>query len=224
MTIKNRYQVLKSDRVVFYGFLLHLLLAFFHFAYSFYTQNPQTQCYMRGGFCVLIALLTFLFLRKGFATGLLLYACVLLYFNNFYNYTSFVFILLAAFCFPKIKTPALILYALNLSVALAVKGCAIHTIGIHVINCAIFYFCMSFVYTPARNKLLRLTDDERSVLAELADGKLQKQIEAFSPNTVTKLLKNAQDRNQCRTKTELLHRYIKENSPAIEPQIPATES
>lgn len=215
MTLGKRYQIIKSDNVLFSIFCIHLLLAFFHFAYSFYSVHYQ--CYIRCGFCAVIAISTFFFLRKGFSVTILLYAYVLLYFNNFFNYTSFLFVLFAIYCTPRLQQHALILYAMNVFIALAIKKCEILTLGIHGLNCLLFYFCAKFVFSAASPKSLLLTDDERAVLTELAAGKLQKQIELFSQNTITKLIKNAQERNQCKSKTELIHKFLKEN-PEIESQ------
>lgn len=208
MTLKKRWQILKSDKVLFAIFAIHLLLVFFHCAYSFYTEH--LQCFIRAGFCLAIAIVTFFFLRKGFSISILLYAYVLLYFNNFYNYTSFLFVLFAIYGTPKIKKPAYMFYALNVFIAFAIKEREILTLGIHGMNCLLFYVCSKYLFAAIPQSTLLLTDDERIVLRELASGKLQKQIEQFSVNTVTKLLKNAMDRNNCKTKTELQHRFLKE--------------
>ena len=118
------------------------------------------------------------------------------------------------------------MYAVNLLIALSIKHYAILTLGIHGLNCILFYICARALFAAVPQKTLLLTDDERLVLSELAEGKLQKQIDAFSPNTVTKLIKNATERNQCKTKTELLHKFIKEKiqRPVIESQKAVTES
>lgn len=220
MTIGKRYQIIKSDKVLFSIFLIHLLLAFFHFTYSFYSLHQQ--CYVRSGFCLLIAASTFFFLRKGFSISILIYACVLLYFNNFFNYTSFLFVLFAIYCNPKISQIAFVLYAINLCIALTMKNCEILTLGIHGLNCFLFYACAKYLFAAVTPSTLLLTDDERDVLQELADGKLQKQIDIFSQNTITRLLKNAMERNFCKTKTELIHKFMLENpknTNAIESQI-----
>lgn len=73
------------------------------------------------------------------------------------------------------------------------------------------------MFARTEQTTLLLTDDERAVLRELAAGKLQKQIDLFSQNTITKIIKRAMERNLCKTKTKLLHKYIKEN-PANESQ------
>ena len=209
---RTKYQVLKSDRVLFSIFLIHLLLVFFHFAYSFYAQTNQS--YVRGGFCLLIALSTFLFLRLGFSVSILFYSYTLLYFNNFFNYTSFLFVLFAIYCTPKCTKYALIFYAANVFIALAIRNCNILTLGIHSLNCFLFFTCAKYLFAAITPTALLLTDDERIVLEHLADGKLQKEIEEYSPNTVTKHIRNAMNRNQCKTKAELIHRYITESQKA----------
>ena len=212
LSVAKKTQVLKSDRLLFAIFLIHLLLVFFHLAYSFYTENQPTQCYIRAGFCAAIALATFLFLRSGFSITILLYAYVLLLFNNFFNYTSFLFVLFAIYATPRIQVQALLFYIIAVFVVFTLKGHAIMTLGIHGLNCLLFYSCARYLFAAKAQTALLLTDDERVVLSELAEGKLQKQITQFSPNTVTKLIKNAQERNGCKSKVELIHKYTQEQS------------
>ena len=212
MTFKERRQKLKADKGLSALCLIFLLLAFFHIAYSFFTEH--TQCYVRCGFCLLIVLSTVIFLRPGFAIALLAYAYTLVYFNTFFNYTSYICVLIACRCMPKIKVPAIILYAIDIFILFAVKQIHILALGTHILNCFVFYIAVTIFFMtnrPATVEKLNLTEDEIIVLRELASGKLQKQIEQFSVNTVTKLLKNAMERNNCKTKTELQQRFILEN-------------
>ncbi len=209
MNLKKRIQIIKSDKVLLSILLIHLLLAFFHFAYSFYTD--YWQCYVRAGFCLIIALSTFIWLRNGFSISILLYGYTLLYFNNFYNYTSFLFVLFAVYCSPKISKPALVLYFLNVFLALAFRKNEILTLGIHFLNCFLFYTCAKYLFASIAPATLMLTDDERLVLRELANGKLQKEIKEFSENRVTQIIKNAMSRNNCKSKAELLQKFIREH-------------
>ena len=208
MTLRKKCQIIKSDRVLFSVIIIHLLLVFFHCAYSFFTD--YWQCYVRAGFCFLIAASTFLFLRKGFSITIALYAYVLLYFNRFFNYTSFLFVLFAIYSYPKIEKPALVLYALNLFISFAIKQYAILTLGINGLNCILFYTLAKYLFATKVQSILLLTDDERIVLEELAGGKLQKEITEFTENRVTQIIKNAMSRNMCKSKAELLQKYIKE--------------
>lgn len=208
MTVRKKCQIIKSDRVLFSIIVIHLLLVFFHFAYSFFTD--YWQCYVRAVFCFFIAASTVLFLRKGFAVTIAIYAYVLLYFNRFFNYTSFLFVLFAIYSYQKIEKPALVLYAINLFVSFAVKNYAIMTLGINALNCILFYTLAKYLFASRVQTVLLLTDDERIVLEELAGGKLQKEIEQFTENQVTQIIKNAVSRNLCNSKAELLQKYIKE--------------
>lgn len=208
MTLRKKCQIIKSDRVLFSVIGIHLLLVFFHCAYSFFTD--YWQCYVRAGFCFLIATSTFLFLRKGFAVTIAIYAYVLLYFNRFFNYTSFLFVLFAIYSYPKIEKPALILYALNLFVSFAVKQYAIMALGINGLNCILFYTLAKYLFATKVQSVLLLTDDERFVLEELASGKLQKEIDKFTENQVTQIIKNAMSRNLCKSKAELQQKYLSE--------------
>ena len=208
MTLKKKLQIIKSDKVLLSVILIHLLLIFFHCAYSFFTD--YWQCYVRAGFCFIIAASTILFLRKGFAVTIAIYAYVLLYFNRFFNYTSFLFVLFAIYSYPKIEKPALVLYAINLFVSFAVKQYAIMTLGINALNCILFYTLAKYLFATRIQAVLLLTDDERIVLEELAAGKLQKEITDFSENRVTQIIKNAMSRNLCKSKAELLQKYITE--------------
>ena len=111
------------------------------------------------------------------------------------------------------------MYIINLCIALSMQNCEILTLAIHGLNCFLFFACAKYLFAAITPSTLLLTDDERNVLQELAAGKMQKQIEIFSQNTITKLLKNAQERNLCKTKAELIHRFMQEtsfNSNAIE--------
>ena len=208
MTLRKKCQIIKSDKVLFSVIIIHLLLVFFHCAYSFFTD--YWQCYVRAGFCFLIAASTFLFLRKGFSITIAIYAYVLLYFNRFFNYTSFLFVLFAIYSYSKIEKPALVLYALNLFISFAIKQYSILTLGINGLNCILFYTLAKYLFATKVQSILLLTDDERIVLEELAGGKLQKQITEFTENRVTQIIKNAMSRNMCKSKAELLQKYITE--------------
>lgn len=212
MNLTNRIQRLKDDRAFFVIFIVHLLLAFFHLVYSFRTD--YWQCYVRAAFCLFIALSIFIFGRKGFSVSILIYAYTLLYFNNFYNYTSFVFLIFSIITTPKLTIPALVIYGANLIPALVYRQNEIPTIGIHALNCLWFTVFVECFFLKSRTKM-QLTDDERTVLTELANGKLQKEIKGFSENQVTQIIKNAMSRNQCKSKSELLNKFIKGNPNAI---------
>lgn len=112
---------------------------------------------------------------------------------------------------PKLTIPALIIYGANLIPALVYRQNEIPTIGIHVLNCIWITVFIEFVVIRKNKKTLQLTEDEIVVLTQLAEGKLQKEVKPFNQNQVTQILKNAMNRNMCKTKQELLNLFLKEN-------------
>lgn len=228
MTFKERRQKLKADKEMLIVSILFVILAFFHYDYSHYTEH--LQCYIRCGFCLFIALCTALFYRPGFSISFLAYAYTLVYFNTFFNFTSFVYVLIVIRCTPKLKIPALILYAIDVSVIFGHRHLVIDALAIHIVGCIIialliyllFYFKNQDKATAAENNL-KLNEDEIAILTQLAEGKLQKQIDGYSVNTVTKHLKNAMERNNCKSKNELILKFLMEN-PDIESQDIVNES
>ena len=213
LSVSKKIQKLKADRAFFIIFIIHLLLAFFHLVYSFRTEH--WQCYVRAAFCLFIAISIFLFLRPGFSVSILLYAYTLLYFNNFYNYTSFIMLIFAIIATPKLTIPALVLYGANLIPALVYRQNEIPTIGIHVLNCAWITIFVIMVIMKKTGNTMQLTDEERHILTQLANGKLQKEIEEYNENQVTQMIKNAISRNMCKSKADLMNRFIKENPGAV---------
>ena len=185
----------------------HLLLIVLHVC-EYYTTDIQYFWYLRAGGCALISVLIFFIGRQGLAYGLFIYGCILVYVNNFYNYATIFFVYIAIGANPKLRKVAPWIYIANVAIAFKLKNLDIIAFCIHCIYTVMFGIKINYVFIPNRPEKLNLTEDEKNILSELAKGKLQKQIEGYHPNTVTRHLKNAMDRNMCRTKTELLQKYI----------------
>lgn len=126
--------------------------------------------------------------------------------TTFQNYTSFVVICIFISLVPKMKIPSLILYAIEIFfVATARDKTPVH-IAIHICNCLSIYCGIYFLLRPTV-KNLKLTNDEIYILNELIKGKQQKEIDIFSPNTVTNKLKQAKKRNKIESTDELIKKY-----------------
>lgn len=208
--IKKQIELLKVDEFLFKIFLLHLALVFLHLYYSFYATE-KIQAYVRGGACLFIAIMAFCFQRKGLAAGMIIFACILLYINRFFNYTSFFFLLFAVYCMPNYKKPAIYLYIINCFIALTIRRMQVPAIGIHAVNCILLYLYAHYIFKPKIPKTLVLTDAEREILQALKEGLQQKEIDGYSQNTITRKIKNAMERNLCKTKAELLQKYIEQS-------------
>lgn len=205
--IKNRINLLKNDKDLAKLLFCHLLLIVLHVC-EYYTTDIQYFWYLRAGGCALISILIFFIGRKGLAYGLFIYGCTLVYVNNFYNYATIFFIYIACGANPKLRKPAPWIYIANVAIAFKLKNLDIIAFCIHCIYTVMFGIKINYVFIPNKPETLNLTEDEKIILSELAKGKLQKQIEGYHQNTVTRHLKNAMERNLCKTKTELLQKYI----------------
>ena len=72
----------------------------------------------------------------------------------------------------------------------------------------------------ANMKRLELTEGERAVVSQLAEGKMIKEVEGVSKNTKTDYIEAAMLRNGCRTKAELISLYsLEERLPELFPSL-----
>ena len=209
--LKSRIELLKNDKELAKIFFLHLLLIALHI-YENYVGDVEYYWYFRAGGCGLISLFIFIFGRKGLSYALVVFSCSLVYVNNFYNYATIFFMLIAIGANPKIKKVAPWIYFVNMVISYTLKRLGIVPFLIHSVYCVMFYTKMNYVFAIHKPEKLSLTDDERKILKELADGKLQKEIELFSQQTISQKLKNARERNLCETTSELVQKYAESTS------------
>lgn len=209
--LKQKYLLLINDKELLKIFLLHLLLIALHF-YEYKTSSIEYHWYLRAGGCGVIALFIFLFGRKGLAYGLLIFSCSLVYINNFYNYATIFFMLIAIGANLKLKKVAPWIYLINVVISFSLKRLDIVAFLIHIVYIFMFQIKMNYVFAINKPDKLNLTDDEKAILSELAKGKLQKEIGLFSEQTITHKIKSARERNLCNSTGELVEKFKQENS------------
>ena len=207
--LRNRIELLKNDKQLLLIMVLHIVLIGLH-VYENYVGSIEYYWYLRAGGCGLIALGIFFFGRKGLAFALMIFSCALVYINNFYNYATIFFMLIAIGANPKLRKVAPIVYIINVFIAFTSKRLGITPFAIHLIYCVMFYTKINYVFAVHKPSRLNLTDDERKILDELLAGKMQKEITLFSPQTITAKIKSAKERNLCDTTPELLTMYSAE--------------
>ncbi len=207
--LRNRIELLKNDKQLALIMLLHIVLIGLH-VYEWKVGDIEYYWYLRAGGCGLISLGIFFFGRKGLAWSLMIFACVLVYINNFYNYATIFFMLVAMGADPKLKKVAPLIYLVNVFVAYTMKRLGITPFMIHLIYCVMFYAKMNYVFAIHKPEKLNLTDSERQILDLKLQGKMQKEIDLYSPQTITAKMKSARERNLCETTEELMAKYAKE--------------
>lgn len=212
--IKKDFKNLKDDKILGMIFLLHLILALCHFSHSC-ISDLKYHGDLRTFGCLLVAVLIFFLGRIGLAFGFTIYACALIYVNTFYNYCSIFLLLIAVGAFPKITKPAILIYLINVSVSFSLQLLLPFSFVIHIVYIILFYLCKTYVYKVNASVKLSLTNDEKEILNELLNGKMQKEIELFSPQTITAKLKNARERNMCESTSELITIYALEGGIKI---------
>ncbi len=207
--IKAKIELLYNDRELFKIFLLHLLLIALH-VYENYVGDIEYHWYLRAGGCGLIALGIFFFGRKGLSYALVIFSCTLVYINNFFNYATIFFMLVAIGANPKIKKVAPWVYLANVVVSFTLKRLGIILFLIHSVYIVMFYIKMSYVFTINKPEKLNLTEAEKQILDLKLQGKMQKEIDLYSQQTITAKMKSAMERNLCETTEELMAKYAKE--------------
>lgn len=212
---KNRIELLKNDKELCLIFFLHLLLIGLHI-YENYVGSIEYYWYLRAGGCGLISLGIFFFGRKGLAYALLIFSCVLIYVNNFYNYATIFFMLIAVGANPKLKKVAPFIYLINVFVAFTLKRLGIVPFVIHSIYIIMFQKKLQYVFKINKPNKLNLTDDERKILDELVKGKMQKEIDLWSEQTVSAKIKSARERNLCDSTNDLLTQYRLEKQEVMQ--------
>ena len=140
----------------------------------------------------------------------MIFACTLVYINNFYNYATIFFMLVAMGADPKLRKVAPWIYLVNVFVAYTMKRLGITPFMIQLIYCVMFYTKMGYIFSIHKPETLNLTEDERKILEELAKGKLQKEIDLYSQQTISKKLKYARERNMCDTTADLVQKFKSE--------------
>ena len=204
--LKNRIELLKNDKELTKILFLHLLLIVLHY-YEYRTSEIEYYWYLLAGGCGLIALGIFFFGRKGLAYGLLIFSCTLVYVNTFYNYATIFFMLIAVGANPKLKKVAPWIYLTNVIISFTLKNLNIVAFCIHIVYTFMFDIKINYIFAVNRPEKLNLTNDERKILNELAKGKLQKQIDFCSEQTVSAKVKAARERNLCENTNDLVNKY-----------------
>lgn len=108
---------------------------------------------------------------------------------------------------PKLEKVAPRIYLANVFIAYSLKRLGITPFLIHIVYCVMFSVKVKYIFVVHTPDMLNLTDDEKLILDELAKGKLQKEIDLFSQQTISQKLKYARERNMIETTADLIAKY-----------------
>lgn len=202
--IKQHFKTIFTDRYLTVSFILSFIFVGLHI-YQFIDSDFRIEPLIHA---IISTNLPFVIFFGGrIATYWYWWICAnLLAINTtFQNYTAFVIICIFISLVPKMRIPSLSLYILEIIfVATARDKTPVH-ITIHVCNCISIYCGIYYLLKPT--KRLKLTSDEIFILNEMINGKMQKEIDGFSQNTITNKLKQAKERNKVETTDELIKKF-----------------
>lgn len=188
------------------------LLYLFH---GFKTEFSLLECIMC--ICDLSYIpLVLIFRNKGFKAFVLGMSVVLIFisaFNEtrlFNNFSALLCLFVFIMIYPKQKKLLMILYLCLTAVAFVLNEEPMYFYLIHSCR-AIWTFSIYdlIIYHQYNRKPLILTDDEQKIIAQLCEGKLQKELElnGYSESTIRRRLASAMKRNDIQTKEELKELY-----------------
>ena len=206
---RNRIESVKNEKHLGKIILIHIILILLHIMTSM-QYHIEYHADLRVAGCMLIILISFLFGRKGYAFAILTYSCSLVYVNNFYNYGSAFFLIIAYSAYPKIKPQATVIFLLNMLYSFSLQRLPATSAGFQLCYWQMYETIKEWLFTVNPAVTLNLTDDERQILDLKLQGKMQKEIDLYSPQTITAKMKSARERNLCETTEELMAKYAKE--------------
>lgn len=207
--LKSRIESVKNEKYLGRIILIHIILILLHIMTSI-QYNIIYHAELRVAGCILVILISFIFGRKGYAFAILTYSYALLYVNNFFNYGSAFYLIIAYSAYPKIKPQASILFLLNMLCSFNFQKLPPTSAGFQICYWQMYENLKLWLFTVNPAVSLKLKDDERQILDEMLDGKLQKEIGIYSQQTITAKVKAARERNLCETTAELLSMYTAE--------------
>ena len=207
--IKSRIENIKEEKYLGRIILIHFVLILLH-VMTCVKYSVEYYADLRVAGCMIVILLSSLFGRKGYAFAILTYSYALLYVNNFYNYGSAFYLIIAYSAYPKIKPQATILFMLNMLCSFNFQMLPPTSAGFQICYWLMYETLKSWLFTVNPAVTLTLTDSERKILDLKLQGKLQKEIDIYTPQTITAKMKSARERNLCETTEELMAKYAKE--------------
>lgn len=207
--LRTRIANIKKEKYLGRIIIIHVVLILLHIMTTM-QYDIDYHADLRVAGCTLIILISSLFGRKGYALAILTYPCALVYINSFYNYSSALYLIIAYSAYPKIKPQAIILFMLNMLYSFSLQRLPPTSAGFQICYWLMYENLKLWLFTVNPAVTLKLKDDERKILDQMLEGKLQKEVDLYTPQTVTAKVKAARERNLCETTQELLTLYTTE--------------
>lgn len=191
----------------------NLLLAFL-FLWKGTQDGMNLGAYICIAANILYMPLVFLFRERGFFIFNVTYGLAFIFMAAEYqtylynNYSALFFLSLVIFYRPQYKHYFYLVYFVGATLAFLINQEDLVEFLIHTGRSYWFILTLNFMLKrQMKPDPLELTEDEAAIIRELAAGKQQKELDLFSKNTISKKLKEARERNNAATNSELVARY-----------------
>lgn len=230
--LEARFKNFTSDSLQWGSSFLNVILCLC-MGYFYFDSNLIIPL-LYSAFFFLYIVIVFFFGRKFIPLLYILYCFGGIQNITFINLTGWFIITGLFWWFPKWKYPLISIYALEIFFVCFRHSKSVWHLLAHFAFCMVFYASSELLKKKiqsdtleyARNELkreirhLELTEGERTVISQLAEGKLMKEVEGISKNTKTDYIESAMLRNGCRTKAELISLYsLEERLPELFPSL-----
>lgn len=147
-----------------------------------------------------------------------LYGYIIMQFSDFTQYWPFIAVTVFTIYREKFTVPCMFLYLMDILIVCTRHGKTGIHVAIHILSCALIYLIIRGLRELLEERTLsarrhywpkpELTEQEKYILSQMKEGKLQKEIPGYSENTVCRKLREARMRNGIPTTEELLMRFI----------------
>ncbi|MBQ0166424.1 MAG: hypothetical protein KBT02_04855 [Treponema sp.] len=212
----NTEHTASKDYFIICTSLLSLMIAGLYFA-RIMTEGVNLKFIFLSAANLLYIPFILIFKRESFSFFFLFYSVVVVFILAFtktalYNNFSALFILCIVYMLnPKLKIPALIVYAIAACTAFILNDEGIIHFLLHAARSAWLVCVLNYIFQRNYDrKSLILYDDEKMILDQLCNGTIyQKEVQGFSENTVYRKLKAARERNGNVTRDQLVEMYRK---------------
>lgn len=170
-------------------------------------QFPTIQYYIELVISIITVISVCIWGRKVILYGTILFVTVMMQFDHTKMYAALLFYVISAFIRRKYLIPLTIIYHCNTLVIWVFDKVTLNINILLYYSICVIIFILIYTYPKKANKVLNLTADEILILKELSKGKLIKEIDIFSKNTITHKLQSACNRNNLIDKNELIYLF-----------------
>lgn len=205
--LNNHFKLIFSDQEFQYVFICAVLMTICH-VFMYIDSGYQIEPLIRICYCAVFFIMSLVYGRRWFPFQFLIVGFSVMYFNKWNNPTSFLLIAFVALMYQKWKKVLFISYGFAVAICLCIGHRNWAHAVLHILYCAGVYLLLLYIRKSFQNKYkLKLNDDEKEILSQMEAGKLKKEIEGYSKNTITSKIQSAMERNGCSSEGELLFRY-----------------